>query len=349
MVLGLVPPFTLNQARDQFRALARIYHPDAGKSADAEHFKVLGEALRTVEANEDLFASGALILKSGAGRGSGESSTAARMQKESNEINRKLVQAENDLKEMSIEREFLELNLSKALKRRINPKLLAMGYLILLVGVAALAVLLSLRSQPRVSTLEGREWVIETTDFLSVKDQDSTSTYRIRLDGVKVRIPAVTLISDQGKTNMQATTEAVTLVTTADSRLQVDLPAADVAIDEVILVDPYHPDSASRTVYAILNEGRVTVPSQLLQFSGTGEGTTLTLTSKPLVSLRLSNGFVHVKTPSVRTPSDWPQKHVPPTYPLEVKQPPRPLPIAGGFKPYYFAPPLPPPLAVPSL
>ena len=350
-MLGLVPPFTLNEARDKFRTLARIYHPDAGKSADAEHFKALGEALRTVEANEDLFATGGLFLKRGAGRsGSAETSHTARIQKESSEIQRKLVQAENELKEMAIEREYLELNLNKALKRRINPKLLAFSYIVLLGGVAALAALLSLRSQPRTSNLEGREWEIETADFLSLRDQQTTASYRLRLAGLKVRIPAVTLTSDHGKSYMRETTRPVTLITTPQSKVQVDLPLADVALDEVILVDPYHPQPARKAVYAILRDGKLTVPHQLLEFSGTGEGTTLTLASTPLKSLRLSRGFVQVKMQNAQTPPDWPQNYLPiPADPLESQQPPKPLPIAGGFKPYYFKPEPPPALAVPIL
>lgn len=213
LLLGMTPPFTVEAARDQYRRLARIYHPDAGRTADAERFKALGEAVRTVEAHAAAFASGGLAWNAGGASGGARASQAAQLLEKLSAAEMTIVQKDSELHRLRLERDFAARQTAEKKRRGPSAGVIFTGYVLLLGVVAIMGVLLAAKSQPREATLEAFEVMLDpVTVEVSLLGAKGSATVRGNLQREVVRVSATRITSDAGSARVSESTGTAAFV-----------------------------------------------------------------------------------------------------------------------------------------
>ena len=257
LLLGMTPPFTVEAARDQYRRLARIYHPDAGRTADAERFKALGEAVRTVEAHAAAFASGGLAWNAGGASGGARASQAAQLLEKLSAAEMTIVQKDSELHRLRLERDFAARQTAEKKRRGPSAGVIFTGYVLLLGVVAIMGVLLAAKSQPREATLEA---FTVTLDPVTVEGVDATGDkYSLALAGAQIEIGPVEIRSE-GNTASRILKDTTGSLTANGLQVGIAVPARTLRIPDTILVDAFRiPMPDIRRVYAVLRDATALV------------------------------------------------------------------------------------------
>lgn len=325
LLLGMTPPFTVEAARDQYRRLARIYHPDAGRTADAERFKALGEAVRTVEAHAAAFASGGLAWNAGGASGGARASQAAQLLEKLSAAEMTIVQKDSELHRLRLERDFAARQTAERKRRGPSAGVIFTGYVLLLGVVAIMGVLLAAKSQPREATLEAFK---VTLDPVTVEGVDAAGDkYSVRLEGGMATVNP-TAISSAGNAAFVKNRDSSGTLNAEQMRIHIGLPATTFGVDDTILPDVYrNAFQADMRTYAVLRALSVRAPSRSLQLRGDSEQTNTVVfdqTTQPRAAEVVSGYAQTLNHPGPR-PTWWPR--------TVIESPPDPISKEDPNKP----------------
>lgn len=300
VTLGLVPPFTMDEARDRFRALAKIYHPDAGKNADSAAFGQISEAFATIEAHADLCGQTGLSF----GRpGSAATTMAADLVKQLSEAEGRLVEKDAEIGRLRLQTELLVRHRSQQ-RQSLTAGWIIPVYLIVLFGAIVATVALVGRSET-VVPLVFTQLPVEAGH---IEVNQTFGEFDLSLGSAVAALPTSTTIRIRdGKAEIfPPATVSFACVSTPTLRGRLFIPVIVADIIKTRLDDPFHLLSESRTYWGWLREAKVRISDLRIEFDSL---TTGPQTSEGSASI---GGWIQVKmedkpSPIKRRLSDWTQ------------------------------------------
>jgi hypothetical protein len=316
--LGLVPPFTLDASRDRYRSLARIFHPDAGKFADIDRFKALGEAMRVVEQHAAFLS--AVSLSWGRGGGARVADQARKLIDDLAAAEQKAARLDHDLTKERANNDFLAKQVAARPKTPAWMWGTLFGLAFLL--VAGGAILLFSRSETVAELGEIPDLQIEDQEL---NWSDATTTFSAVLSGGRIKIsPKDTKVRfSEGKAQL-LTTGTVVFDAELRSRPQIEHARTEIqtsfpiTINPAALLDPFQtrPDGKPETAWAILRDAQTTVGVKVSTECGDLQVTI------PATAVALSAGAIQTKRwpiadplPRKANPTDdlnlWAPEHIP--------------------------------------